>query len=564
MAKEQSRNIPIEKIHDLPGLEDNKQPDKAYGSLVSSILINGVKEPVILRSMENGEYQLVTGYRRKRAVELAKLQDIPALIYDMTEKEALEYRAKAAKDPKTPIPGKFVEDAAEEKAKADSPTKAEDKSGKNAVEPAAPAAGKEKKPAAKESKPKAAKSREEAPSGPAAVGPTGTVIAKILGSRLNPPAAKDKKSLPVPGEGEAFSVILHPAFLKKADINTFSVDREADDFKELYKSIERFGVKDPVLARVGKDGELEILSGQRRHLIASELNYPVPTIIQQLDDDDAKILVADGNLHREHISTYDQARALRMKADSMKRKVGRRSKGDNGPKVDTDEILAKEMGMSTSKLNRLMKLSEATKGVCELVDEGTLAPSIAYNIAFLSPQLQDTVVDLIGVNVKVSNENTGRLKEVARTEKLDAGKVRDVLEGRYPPPKVVEKPKPVEAVKAPAPPMAPTDIPKSPDIPAPPKPGNVVPFVPPVPERKTEPAPNTAAVKAAETQDKENSYVTKVILTGDRLRKYFPDVSMTPREIEDSVYDALEERRQRQEKLKQKAEILKSKNEPVK
>ena len=564
MAKEKSRNIPIEKIHDLPGLEDNKQPDKAYGSLVSSILINGVKEPVILRSMENGEYQLVTGYRRKRAVELAKLQEIPALIYDMTEKEALEYRAKASKDPKTPIPGKFVEDAAEEKAKADSPTKAEDKSGKNAEEPAAPAEGKEKKPAAKESKPKAAKPREEAPSGPAAVGPTGTVITKILDSRLNPPSAKDKKSLPVPGEGEAFSVILHPAFLKKADINTFSVDREADDFKELYKSIERFGVKDPVLARVGKDGELEILSGQRRHLIASELNYPVPTIIQQLDDDDAKILVADGNLHREHISTYDQARALRMKADSMKRKAGRRSKGDNGPKMDTDEILAKEMGMSTSKLNRLMKLSEATKCVCELVDEGTLAPSIAYNIAFLSPQLQDTVVDLIGVNVKVSNENTGRLKEVARTEKLDAGKVRDVLEGRYPPPKVVEKPKPVEAVKAPAPPMAPTGIPKSPDIPVPPKPGNVVPFVPPVPERKTESAPNTAAVKAAETQDKENSYVTKVILTGDRLRKYFPDVSMTPREIEASVYDALEERRQRQEKLKQKAEILKSKNEPVK
>ena len=564
MAKGKSRNIPIEKIHDLPGLEDNKQPDKAYGSLVSSILINGVKEPVILRSMENGEYQLVTGYRRKRAVELAKLQEIPALIYDMTEKEALEYRAKAGKDPKTPIPGKFVEDAAEKKAKDDSAAKAEDKSKEKEEEPAPSTAGKEKKPASKESKPKAAKPGGEAPSGPAAVGPTGTVITKILDSRLNPPTAKDKKSLPVPGEGEAFSVILHPAFLKKADINTFSVDREADDFKELYKSIERFGVKDPVLARVGNDGELEILSGQRRHLIASELNYPVPTIIQQLDDDDAKILVADGNLHREHISTYDQARALRMKADSMKRKAGRRSKGDNGPKMDTDEILAKEMGMSTSKLNRLMKLSEATKGVCELVDEGTLAPSIAYNIAFLTPQLQDTVVDLIGVNVKVSNENTGRLKEIARTEKLDAGKVRDVLEGRYPPPKVVETPKSVETVKTPAPPMAPTGIPKSPDIPAPPKPGNVVPFVPPVPERKAEPAPNTAAVKAAETQDKENSYVTKVILTGDRLRKYFPDVSMTPREIEDSVYDALEERRQRQEKLKQKAEILKSKNEPVK
>lgn len=569
------KNIPIENIQDLPGAAEEKQPDKSYGTLVSSILINGLKEPVILRQTENGEYQLVDGYRRKRAAELAKLKELPAIIYDMTVKEALEYRAKASKEPKTPIPGRPVDEKKtasiaekDAKPKTDPATeKTPDKKAKKAAEPAAPAASdKEKSPDSKESKVKApaAKKAEtaEVPAGTAAVGPTGTTITKILESKLNPPTAKDKKSLPIPGEGEAFSVILHPAFLKKADINTFSVDREADDFKELYKSIERFGVKDPVLARIGKDGELEILSGQRRHLIASELNYPVPTIIQQLDDDDAKILVADGNLHREHISTYDQARALRMKADSMKRKAGRRSKNDTGPKMDTDEILAKEMGMSTSKLNRLMKLSEATKSVCELVDEGTLATSIAYNIAFLTPQVQDMVVDLIGVNVKVSNENTNRLKEVAKTEKLTSDKIRDVLEGRYPPPKAVEKPKPVEPVRAaipsPTPSMAPTNIPKSPNLPAPQK----------EPVRAVE-ATSTPAVlpsepaKAGEGQDRENTYTTKVVLTGDRLRKYFPDVSMTPREIEDSVYDALEERRQRQEKAKQKAEIFKDKKAPV-
>lgn len=538
MTNETSKTlIPIENIQELPGMTEEKRPDKDYGSLVSSILINGVKEPVILRPMENGQYQLVAGYRRRRAAELAKLKELPALVYDMTEKEALEYRAKASKGPNTPIPGKPM---GEKDSKAE----------------AAPAKEKKTK--------KTAPAKEEAPTGTAAVGPTGTTITKILDSRLNPPTAKDKKSLPVPGEGEAFSVILHPAFLKKADINTFSVDREADDFKELYKSIERFGVKDPVLARVGKDGELEILSGQRRHLIASELNYPVPTIIQQLDDDDAKILVADGNLHREHISTYDQARALRMKADSMKRKAGRRSKTDTGPRMDTDEILAKEMGMSTSKLNRLMKLSEATKGVCELVDEGTLATSIAYNIAFLTPQVQDIVVDLIGVNVKVSNENTGRLKEVAKTEKLTADKIRDVLEGRYPPPKIVETPKPVAEAKVPAPApaseptpsMAPTRIPKSPDIPK-----AELPAKAPTSEKTAEPA----AEKTPEPKerDRENIYTTKIVLTGDRLRKYFPDVSMTPREIEDSVYDALEERRQRQEKAKQKSEIFKDKKAPV-
>ena len=544
------QNIALEKIRPLPGLEEDKQPDKAYGSLVSSILINGVKEPLLLRPMEGGEYQLVSGYRRLRACRLAKLKEIPALVYDMTEQEALDYRAKAAQQPDTPIPGKPVQ---EEKA-------ADIQERKRLEEPE----GK----APKETKAKKPKTQAKAPGGPAAEGPAGTAITKILDNRLTPPGEKEKKSFQAPGEREAFSVMLHPGYLKKAEINSFSVDREADDFKELYRSIERFGVKEPVLARVGADGELEILSGQRRHLIASELNYPVPTIIQQLDDDDARILVADGNLHREHISTYDQARALRMKADSMKRKAGRRSKGSKSAAY-TDELLASEMGMNVSKLNRLMKLSEASPRVCEMVDEGSLALSIAYNIAFLSPEIQDMVVDLADINVKLSSENTNRLKEVSRGEKLDYDKVRDVLEGRYPLSMESKTEPPVEkseAAATPAPkedaaplsiPSAPVTVPESPDVTETARPEPTAPEAANQTEETSMPSavdPREAAPKALEAQDRESSYTTRIVLTGDRLRKYFPDVSMTPREIEDSVYEALEERRQRQEKLKQKEE----------
>ena len=99
-----------------------------------------------------------------------------------------------------------------------------------------------------------AEKAEEKPTGKTAYGPTGTTITKLLGEKLEPPTEKDKKALPVPKEGETFSAVLHPAYLKKADINTFSVDRDSDDFKELYKSIERFGVREPVIARFGKDG----------------------------------------------------------------------------------------------------------------------------------------------------------------------------------------------------------------------------------------------------------------------------------------------------------------------
>lgn len=649
------RQIPIEEIHDLPDIPIVKLADKSYGGLVTSMLLDGVKEPVILRQREDGEYQLVTGYRRRKAAELAKLKELPALVYDMTEKEAQEYHKIANTNPDAPISGKFVgkeaktpaqektpsktkadpekkeaaapkketettvsaskpeEKKAESKAevkKAEMPkeapvstktaeapkkdaekapkAKAENQKEEKAAEtsPAAPVvADKEKNPASPKEPAKKAE-KEEAPVGAAAVGPTGTAITKLLGEKLTPPTEKDKKSLPIPGEGEAFSAILHPAYLKKADINTFSVDRDSDDFKELFQSIKRFGVKDPVLARFNKDGELEILSGQRRHLIASELNYPVPTIIQQLDDDDARILVADGNLHREHISTYDLSRALRMKADSMKRKAGRKLRGEKGG-PETDELIAKEMGMSTMKLNRLMKLSEATKPICDLVDEGSLAVSIAYNIAFLQPKVQDTVADLIGINVKVNNENTGLLKKVAASESLTEQKIRDVLEGRYPP-KVVDKPKPVTPPVPTTPAMAPTGIPKSPDIPVPSAaseplkaPDNVVSFPSgnAVPTQAAVPAPSSPSAPvafpavpsaspaklASEPQDRESSYETKIILRGDRLRKYFPNVSMTPREIEDSVYDALEERRQRLEKQKQKAEIFaKEKKGPVK
>ena len=670
------QQIPIEKIHDLPGIPIVKLPDKSYGGLVTSMLLDGIKEPVILRQREDGEYQLVSGFRRRKAAELAKLKELPALVYDMTEKEAMAYCEKRNAENPPPIPGKLIDPAAKTPAAVKDPPKAEkaadskaapaekkqpakvaepqakkvEPSEKEAEAAAPPAAKQEEKnaevkseatkvektadaqaekksaepvkaekkaeapktepapdakaadqkekktaeapaPAAsdKEKKPAPAKApakKEEKPVGTAAVGPTGTLITKLLGEKLNPPTEKDKKAIPIPGEGEAFAVTLHPAYLKKADINTFSVDRNSDDFKELFQSIKRFGVKDPVLARFGKDGELEIISGQRRHLIATELNYPVPAIIQQLDDDDARILVADGNLHREHISTYDLSRAVKMKSESMKHKVGRRSKYDTGPKKQyTDEAIAAEMGMSTAKLNRLMKLSEATKQICDLVDDNTIPLSVAYNIAFLTPKVQDTVADLIGINVKVNNENTQLLKKVAEKESLTEKKIRDVLEGNYPP-KVVEKPKPVTPPVQAAPttpPMAPSSVPKSPDIstPAAQPSSNVVPFpsasaAPAVPVQNAAPVPQAQAASTApaaadpgksseSAQDRENSYETKIVLRGDRLRKYFPDVSMTPLAIENSIYDALEERRQRLEKQKQKAEIFgKDKKGPVK
>ena len=180
-------------------------------------------------------------------------------------------------------------------------------------------------------------------------------------------------------------------------------------YRELKKSIELNGVKDPVLTRINPEGGgLEIVSGQRRHMIAKELNYPVPAIIQKLDDADVKILVNDGNLHRPHISTYDLARALRGKMEGMKQKAGRKKKGaPTAEELNSDETLAQEMGRSVSKLNRIIRLSEASKDVCDRVDDGSLPLSVASAISFLKPQNQDEVLHLNDLGYQLDAESIG-------------------------------------------------------------------------------------------------------------------------------------------------------------
>ena len=113
--------IPLSKIHDLPGVFIPKQPDKSYGGLVSSIQASGVKEPVILRLREDGEYQLVAGYRRRRGSELAKKQDIPAFVYEMTLQEAVNYHRRVQNQPALPIPGKLVKPTVEKKTEQPAP-----------------------------------------------------------------------------------------------------------------------------------------------------------------------------------------------------------------------------------------------------------------------------------------------------------------------------------------------------------------------------------------------------------------------------------------------------------
>ena len=236
------------------------------------------------------------------------------------------------------------------------------------------------------------------------------------------------------------------------------------------------------------------------------------------------------------------------------------------------------MGITVSKLNRMIRLSEATKGVCDLVDEGKLTLSVASSISFLKPENQDMLLHLMDLGYKPTTERIERMKKAGTKKKLTDTEMRDILDDKDIAPKITTPPA-ANAGSAPTQPEqsaqnapAPQTIPASPDMMAKAPTDSSAPGMSsPTQEAgaPTEQAPTPAAQQpnaptpTAEKEDdpfkgaQERPEVTKVILTGDRLRKYFPDVSMTPREIEESIYGALEERRQRQERQKQKEAIFK-------
>ncbi|MBC2664534.1 ParB/RepB/Spo0J family partition protein [Novosphingobium flavum] len=63
--------------------------EAALDELAASIAARGVIQPVIVRPLGNGRYQLVAGERRWRAAQRAQLHEIPALVRDLSEREVM-------------------------------------------------------------------------------------------------------------------------------------------------------------------------------------------------------------------------------------------------------------------------------------------------------------------------------------------------------------------------------------------------------------------------------------------------------------------------------------------
>ncbi len=82
--------IPISDIEPNKGQPRQNFEDSALADLADSIREHGVLQPIILKPLHNGRYQIVAGERRWRASRMAGLSEMPAIIKELSPSATME------------------------------------------------------------------------------------------------------------------------------------------------------------------------------------------------------------------------------------------------------------------------------------------------------------------------------------------------------------------------------------------------------------------------------------------------------------------------------------------
>ena len=83
-------DLPVEVIVPNPNQPRTRFSPEALEALSNSIAASGVVQPLIVRKLSDGSYELIAGERRLRAAQMAGLDRVPAVVRDSDEAERME------------------------------------------------------------------------------------------------------------------------------------------------------------------------------------------------------------------------------------------------------------------------------------------------------------------------------------------------------------------------------------------------------------------------------------------------------------------------------------------
>ena len=87
--EEQIVYIKLSELHAFKNHPFQVRNDEEMKAMVSSVRDKGVTQPAIVRPREDGGYEIVSGHRRQKASELAGFVDMPCIVRDLTDEQAI-------------------------------------------------------------------------------------------------------------------------------------------------------------------------------------------------------------------------------------------------------------------------------------------------------------------------------------------------------------------------------------------------------------------------------------------------------------------------------------------
>ena len=84
------RTLPIYKVEPNPDQPRRDFDEEELQTLADSISVHGVIQPLTVRELPSGYYQIIAGERRWRAARLANLSEVPVVVIEADDRKAME------------------------------------------------------------------------------------------------------------------------------------------------------------------------------------------------------------------------------------------------------------------------------------------------------------------------------------------------------------------------------------------------------------------------------------------------------------------------------------------
>ena len=207
--------------------------------------------------------------------------------------------------------------------------------------------------------------------------------------------------------------------------------RDDEEMEKLAESITQHGVLMPGLVRPRAAGGYEIVAGHRRKFASMKAGVrEMPVIVRNMDDDTAVILMVDSNVQRENVLPSEKARAYKMKLDAMKRQGERTDLTSAGirQKLSSVQKIADDAGEGKTKIQQYIKINDLIPELLEMVDGNEIKFNPAYELAFLRPEEQAMLHDILQAEeVTPSLSQAQRLKRASQEGRLSEQDIAAIM-----------------------------------------------------------------------------------------------------------------------------------------